>query len=124
MSSWSLLEAATGYFYDAAANTIAFAPVIGADDFRAPFVTRDGWGTVEQTIAAERLTLRLRPVAGSVQFASLRLRPPTPMRGCSATHAGQSLATELLGTAGEVTVVLAEPTTIEAGEVFEVTLTA
>ncbi len=124
MSSWSLLEAASGYVYDAPAGTIGFAPAIAPEDFRAPFVARDGWGTVEQTIAAERLILRLRPVAGSVQVASLRLRPPTPMHSCSATHAGQSLATELVSTAGEVTVVLAEPATFESGEVFEVTLTA
>ena len=57
MASWSLLEAASGYVYDAGTATIGFAPVIGPEDFRAPFVGHEGWGTVAQTVRDGRQTL-------------------------------------------------------------------
>ncbi|MCC6790578.1 MAG: hypothetical protein IT336_02780, partial [Thermomicrobiales bacterium] len=64
MSSWSLLEAASGYRYDASTGTIGFDPVLQPEAFRAPFVTRDGWGTFSQTIAHGRASLRIEPVFG------------------------------------------------------------
>lgn len=39
MASWALLEAASGFNYDAAAATIDFAPVLDPFNYRAPFVT-------------------------------------------------------------------------------------
>ena len=45
MAGWSLLEAATGYRYDAPSRTLAFAPELSdARDFRGFFITGDGWG--------------------------------------------------------------------------------
>ena len=44
MASWSLLEAASGYAYDAAKRMIGFAPVIRPETFRAPFVGQRGLG--------------------------------------------------------------------------------
>ena len=51
MSSWTLLEAAAGYRYDAEAGRMAFAPRIGAEDFRCLFVASEGWGRYSQRLA-------------------------------------------------------------------------
>jgi hypothetical protein len=123
MASWSLLEAASGFFYDAAAGAIRFAPVISPERFRAPFVARDGWGTVEQTIEDGRLTLRLRPVAGSLTVSSVRLRPPSPARECTVSLDSRPFNTRLVGTDGGATVALAEPATIDSGQTLEIKLT-
>jgi hypothetical protein len=64
MSSWSLLEAASGYRYDASTCTIGFSPTISPEHFRAPFVARDGWGTVSQEDRNGRRTLTIRLVHG------------------------------------------------------------
>jgi uncharacterized protein (DUF608 family) len=124
MSSWSLLEAASGYFYDAASQTMRFAPAISPEDFRAPFVARDGWGTVEQTVRDRRLVLRLRPVAGTVTLASLRLRPPVaPAHSGTVSRDGQPLVVRLIGEGSEATLEFAEPATIGTGSTLEAALT-
>ena len=91
MSSWSLLEAASGYFYDASAGTIGFAPRIQPDQFRAPFFTRDGWGTVEQQIVEGKLSLHLRPGYGVVKLKELRLQPRAEVRVLALSLNGEVL---------------------------------
>lgn len=48
MASWSLLEAASGFTYDAGTAAIGFDPAFNPGDYRAPFVTCHGWGTFSQ----------------------------------------------------------------------------
>jgi hypothetical protein len=123
MSSWALLEAASGYSYDAASNAIGFAPVLSAERFRAPFVARDGWGTFEQVIADGRLEARLRLAAGTLMVTSIRLRPPVGATGRSVTVDGRDIAARTSGAGRDVTVVLDEPTSIAAGQQLAVALT-
>jgi hypothetical protein len=69
MSSWALLEAAAGYRYDAAAGRMAFAPRIGAEDFRCLFVASEGWGRYRQRLAGGAFRAEL-----SVDWGRLSLR--------------------------------------------------
>ncbi len=122
MSSWGLLEAASGYHYDAAANAIAFAPVIDAANFRAPFVTRDGWGTYAQTATDRTLTATIAIVHGSLALASLRLQPGfaasavTTMLDGTASHSRFNSRDEHLTVNYDVIVTIApgHPLTVEA----------
>lgn len=124
MSSWGLLEAASGYHYDAAAATLAFAPVIGADDFRAPFVTRAGWGTFSQAMTEDTLSATVGVAHGSLELASLRLQP-----GFSASHVTVTLddapvPSRLSTDNRQVTVSFADPVSIAAGQTLNVSLSA
>ncbi len=49
MSSWSLLDAACGYEYDASAATLAVAPRYSNGDFKAFLITSGAWGSVAIT---------------------------------------------------------------------------
>jgi non-lysosomal glucosylceramidase len=69
MSSWALHEAAAGYRYDAAACRMAFAPRIGAEDFRCLFVSSEGWGRYSQRLAGGVFHTEL-----SVDWGRLTLR--------------------------------------------------
>jgi hypothetical protein len=120
MSSWSLLEAASGYSYDAATATIGFAPVISPERFRAPFVARDGWGTVEQTVQEGRQTLRLRPVAGSLTIATLQLHAMMVVRQCIASLDGAPLAVHLAEMDRLVSIEFTEPAMVAAAQTLEV----
>jgi hypothetical protein len=95
MSSWALLEAASGYFYDAAANAIAFAPVIGADDFRAPFVTRDGWGTFSQSKMGKSLTGTIAIAHGTLLLERISLEPGITAGSVRVTLNGVPVANHL-----------------------------
>lgn len=82
MSAWSLLEAASGFQYDAGTGSLAFAPVIAPEDYRAPFVTRDGWGAFSQQITGERQRETL-----SLAYGALALRRLTFRVQAGASHA-------------------------------------
>jgi uncharacterized protein (DUF608 family) len=73
MASWSLLEAALGYAYDAAAQEICFRPNISPDNIRAPFFTRDGWGTFEQHAEADKQIVTLTLGYGTLALQRLVL---------------------------------------------------
>ncbi|MBI5879321.1 MAG: hypothetical protein HZB53_16865 [Chloroflexi bacterium] len=95
MSSWSLLEAASGYAYDAGAAMMAFDPRLTPADFRAPFFARDGWGTFAQRIANGAQTCTLTIACGRLELASLRLRAHGTPSSVAATVDGQPVAASL-----------------------------
>ncbi|WP_052460948.1 GH116 family glycosyl-hydrolase [Microbacterium gorillae] len=67
LSSWGLLIAATGAQWDAAAETLHFAP---AGDVRAPFTTAHAWGTV----GVDGDEVRLDVHGGRLRLRELTLR--------------------------------------------------
>jgi non-lysosomal glucosylceramidase len=124
MASWSLLEAASGYVYDAAKRMIGFAPVIGPDAFRAPFFGHEGWGTVEQTVKDGRQTLSLMPASGSVSVATLRMRPLVAGRQCHVALDQSVLAVQIAETGRDILVELSKPVAVETGCTLTATLSA
>lgn len=73
MSSWSILERASGFDYDAAAGRLTFDPKVNPHRFRAPFVTRDGWGTYAQTITNGQIDVAVSLVAGHLDIDALEI---------------------------------------------------
>ncbi|MGQ9571726.1 MAG: GH116 family glycosyl-hydrolase [Dehalococcoidia bacterium] len=73
MSSWALLEATAGYRYDAAAARMAFAPRIGAEDFRCLFVASEGWGRYWQRLAPDAFRAELHLDWGRLTLRELAL---------------------------------------------------
>jgi hypothetical protein len=123
MASWSLLEAASGYAYDADKRLVGIAPVITPNMFRAPFVGHEGWGTVTQTAAAGRQTLTVQPVFGTLTLATLRLRPRIPGSLGEVTLDGAPLATSSTRTDRDLAIEFTDPVTIPTGSVLAATLT-
>ena len=73
MSSWTLLEAASGYEYDASLGSLRFAPSIGPEDFRTFFITGAAWGTFSQ----DEDTAYVSVDYGSLELRELCLQRPT-----------------------------------------------
>jgi len=48
-AAWALLDAATGYHYNAPKRSLSFAPVISRSNFTCFFITESGWGTYKQS---------------------------------------------------------------------------
>jgi len=118
MSSWALLEAAAGYRYDAATGRMAFAPRIGAEDFRCLFVASEGWGRYGQRLAGSAFHSEL-----SVDWGRLTLRQldlAVAARDLHVMLEGQIVpAVAQLDGAG-ITLRFAEPVTIAAGQALSV----
>ncbi|MGH2558150.1 MAG: GH116 family glycosyl-hydrolase [Thermomicrobiales bacterium] len=123
MASWSLLEAASGYRYDAGAAEIGFAPALTPEAFRAPFVARDGWGTFAQTIADDgALDARVRVASGSLTVHRLRLATRVKATKVTATTDGTERAATVSVHDGEAGVEFGEAVTIAAGQTLGVVL--
>jgi len=73
MSSWALLEAASGYLHDASKGLIEFAPRIRPENFKAFFATATGWGNYSQRIKDRAMTASLAVSWGIVTLRELRL---------------------------------------------------
>lgn len=75
LSSWSLLEAASGYKYDAGDSTIGFSPTFSQANFLTPFITKDGWGTFKQQIRDGEQTDSIHINYGSLKVKCIHLSP-------------------------------------------------
>lgn len=122
MSSWALLEAASGFRYDARTDTIGFAPAIGPENFRAAFVARDGWGTLAQKVAGATQTAALAPMHGSVTVRTLHLKPLVKVKSVSVALADRPVESTWREADGDCVITLGDGVTLRAGQGLKVTL--
>lgn len=73
MSSWSMLEAASGQRTNAAEGYLAFAPRPAPEHFRSFFISAEGWGTFDQKTSGASQVNTLRPAYGRVRLRRLEL---------------------------------------------------
>jgi hypothetical protein len=116
MASWTLLEAASGYQYDATQETLTFVPRLASEDFRSFFITGSGWGVFSQQNGTAQISLDY----GSLSLKSLTL-------GASAGQARvtlgeQSVKVEAKQADGRLTLSFAQPVMLAAGESLTVTV--
>lgn len=95
LSSWALLEAASGFNYDAGSACIEFAPVIDHESYRAPFVARDGWGTLSQEVRDGRHEAHIDIAWGEVCIDRLSLEALQPGQSVEATLGGETIDVSL-----------------------------
>ncbi|GLV54634.1 hypothetical protein KDH_14810 [Dictyobacter sp. S3.2.2.5] len=73
MAGWSMLEALSGFTYDASTGELAFSPPDGNEPFRVPFITGSGWGTFEQDSTGKETRISLTCAYGDVRIQRLYL---------------------------------------------------
>jgi non-lysosomal glucosylceramidase len=122
MASWALLEAASGYRYDAGRAQIGFAPVLAPENYRAPFVARDGWGTFTQRVTDGTQRETISPVWGSLTVKVLHFWPQDVVHSAVVTVDGEAVSATLSQTDGEATITLARPIILRAGQALVVAL--
>jgi non-lysosomal glucosylceramidase len=73
MSSWVLLEAASGFSYDACKAIMEFEPRIQRESFSSFFAANHGWGTYSQKIKKDASQARLSVLFGVIRLHELHL---------------------------------------------------
>ncbi len=80
LSSWALLEAASGFHYNAPAGLLRFAPQYSPRNFETYFLTATGWGRYSQQRKGKQQQVTLEVLWGEVEFAHLQLELPRTAR--------------------------------------------
>ncbi len=73
MAGWSVLEALSGLRYNAQEDSLIFAPVGDDDEFRVPFITRDGWGVMRKQQGENGWLVELTCSFGAIHVQQLTL---------------------------------------------------
>jgi hypothetical protein len=110
MASWTLLEAASGYQYDATQETLAFAPRLESEGFRSFFITGSGWGVFSQENGTTQISLDY----GSLSLKSLTLASSAGQ--ATVTLGEQPVTAEAKQADGRITLGFAQPVLLAAGE--------
>jgi hypothetical protein len=125
MSSWALLLALSGFHYDAARRSIAFAPARATrgGEFRCFFSAGTGWGTFEQQRKQNVLSASL-----VLDWGLLQLREVSLQHGDMACTIEASLNDNLISanvrySAGAVLVEFEQQIELSPGDRLNVTLT-
>jgi len=126
MSSWSLLEAASGYRHNAAEQSLGFGPRLGPENFKAFFIAAKGWGSFMHRVVEGRQEARLALRYGELELQAFSLTHPSPeqrlVRSVEARTGGRIVSVEWSQTEDEVQVCFKEPLRLEAGDALELTL--
>lgn len=123
MSSHGVFLAACGYEYHGPNGRLAFAPRLGAEDFRAPFTTAEGWGTFSQKAEGAAMRAALELKWGKLRLKSFGLTLPEGMKpqAVRASAAGRDLQVRHELKDRRLTLTLPE-VRLHAGDKLEVTI--
>ncbi|MBN1284385.1 MAG: hypothetical protein JXB47_03210 [Anaerolineae bacterium] len=124
MSSWLLLEAASGVHYDAIHAALALMPRLNPDDLKCFFVAGDAWGRLVYEQDETRISARLELEYGALRLESLRLAWPEnkKLAGAVVRVNGSVTRVNFGSAAGTVVVEPGKPLELKTGDVLEVRL--
>lgn len=77
MASYGSFVSACGFHHDGPAGFLSFDPKIRPENFRAAFVTCEGWGTYSQKKVGDRWVVSIEVKFGTLRLERMRLSFPT-----------------------------------------------
>jgi len=115
MSAWTLLNALTGFGWDAPRGELTLSPPIRLSESRYPFFTPVGWGIYSENtgVAGSRVSITL--VDGEMRLCSLKLPRWQGSGRVSITIDNQPMSAEALSDGRGIQVRCAAPFVLTAG---------
>jgi non-lysosomal glucosylceramidase len=117
MAGWSVLEALSGFHFNALTDALTFAPVITTEEFRAPFLTTHGWGSYTQQ-AGEAYSLAC--AYGEMRIQRLTL-PALASASLAVCRGAESLPYTREEGTGQLVLHFDPPVTLQAGDILTIT---
>lgn len=118
MAGWSVLEAISGFRYNALTETLTIAPVQDVAEFRVPFIASAGWGTFIQRRREQDWQVQLTCAFGEIQLRQLRLKLPARQANVCLEH--ETLVCEFQQSGEYLLLSLAQPVIVAAGTTLEI----
>ncbi len=118
MSSWSLLHAAAGYVYDAASGALSLAPRVNADDFRAFFVSAQGWGSLRMKREGEQCVAEVALAWGILGVRQITLAASDPARAAKSVSVEGGSAVDVAQGSDEIIIAFETGRQLTAGDML------
>jgi non-lysosomal glucosylceramidase len=124
MASYGVFLAACGFEFHGPKGHLGFAPRLGAENFRAPFVGAEGWGTFGQKRDASQLSAEVELHWGKLRLRTLALAGEEQFRPAKVTVAldGKAIKAAVAGEAGRVMITFAEDLHLGERQKLDVTI--
>lgn len=122
MASHGVFVSLCGFECHGPQQHLGFAPRITPEDFRAPFIAAEGWGTFAQRITDDGHTAKIAVRHGRVMLRSLSLESGSG-NAVSVQLGAERLRATLQRNGNRVLIILEAPTEVAAGGQLEITLT-
>lgn len=125
MASYGSFVSACGFDYHGPQGRLAFAPRLSPEDFRAPFVTAEGWGTFSQKAANNMMQASVRLRWGRLRLTSLVLTPQQGFapKSVRVTVNGRPFGAALAAEAGRSALSFVTGLALREGDLLEASLT-
>jgi uncharacterized protein (DUF608 family) len=125
MASYGAYQAACGFQCHGPQGHVEFAPRLAPENFRAAFVTAEGWGSFEQQRRGAALRARIDLNHGTLNLRTLVLAVPgkTGTPAVRVEHDGQTMPARVAVEAGRATIAFSEPLSLQDGQSLQMTLT-
>jgi non-lysosomal glucosylceramidase len=108
--------AACGFSHHGPKGQIGFAPKVSPENFRAPFIACEGWGTYAQTTAAGKLSASIELKSGQLKIQTLSLAvKPRPQPEVKVTLGSSVVSATATGADGQVEIHFPNGVTIPTG---------
>jgi len=121
MASYGTFITACGFEYHGPKGHLKFAPKIQPANFKAPFITAQGWGSFEQKKDGGRLTALLQLKYGSLMLSVLKLET-SGHTTITARIDNNSIACTMQKEGADTVINFAKPLVLQAGEELKVQL--
>ena len=124
MSSYGVFTAACGFEYDGPKSTMAFAPRVGPQDFKAAFTSAEGWGSFSQKYDGSGLDATLALLHGELRLKNLSLILPfgSHAHAARAEVSGKHLAVTPSLTGGRISLQFPSGLVLRAGQDLTITI--
>jgi uncharacterized protein (DUF608 family) len=122
MASHGAFLAICGYEYHGPRGTIAFAPKLTPEKFRAPFTAAEGWGTYAQTIDRKEMNASIEIKSGLLRLSAVTLTPSgLPANpGVTATLGNAGVPASVTMLDGRAKIEFASHIVIPAGQTLQI----
>ncbi|MDF2439842.1 MAG: non-lysosomal glucosylceramidase [Abditibacteriota bacterium] len=124
MASYGVFVAACGFEYHGPQGTLAFAPKLTPQNFKAAFTSAEGWGSFAQKSANNRFQAEVALKWGrlNVKVLSLALPQSTSTKTVRVTHNSRPLSSTYRVQDNRLIVTMASPLDLQAGQNLEVSV--
>jgi len=120
MASYGTFISACGFEYHGPKGYIRFAPKLAPENFRAPFVTAEGWGTYSQQESISDFTAQVLIKYGKLTIKSLAITPTSNLTKVAVHMKGKPVIAKLVIGEKQVTIEFNESIELRALDKLEI----